>query len=51
MPYFVPLLGGAVGNECCSDFVLGDDFIETLNPQQVPRNITRSYVLEVITPH
>lgn len=33
MQYLVLLLGGAVGNECCSNFVSEDDFIEMLNPQ------------------
>lgn len=49
--YLVLLLGGAVGNDCCSDFVSGNDFIEMLNPRQALRNVTCSYVLEVITPH
>ena len=49
--YFVLLLGDAVGNDCCSDFVSGDDFIEMLNPQQVLCNMTHGYVLEVITLH
>lgn len=49
--YFMLLLGGAVSNDCCSDFVPGDDFIEMLNPRQVPCNMTHSYVLEVIIPH